>query len=176
MHMREQHGFGKECSSTGASLQTPQSEAGCAGIARARRRGHLAESARPWRCAARGGAISLCALRQDTPRSEVYLTSCSRKKEFLHMMKYSRPTLLVPARFKKGGRAVIRAVRACVSGARVVLCSPRAADGQSSALAGGRVHVILQFVESCQMRVREGTHRVQARAAPALFARPAEIT
>ena len=68
-------------------MQTPQSEAGCAGIARARRRGHLAESARPWRCAARGGAISLRALRQDTPRSEVYLTSCSRKKEFFFLEK-----------------------------------------------------------------------------------------
>ena len=33
-------------------MPTPQSDAGCAGIARARRRGHLAKSARPWRCAA----------------------------------------------------------------------------------------------------------------------------
>ena len=63
-------------------MQTPQSDAGCAGIARARRRGHLAESVRPWRCAAaRGGAISLLrALRQDAPRSEVYLTSLEEKE------------------------------------------------------------------------------------------------
>ena len=51
-------------------MQTPQSDAGCAGIARARRRGHLAKSARPWRCAAaRGGAISLLARL-----TKVYLT------------------------------------------------------------------------------------------------------
>ena len=37
-------------------MLTPQPDAGCAGIARARRRGHLAESARPWRCVARGGS------------------------------------------------------------------------------------------------------------------------
>ena len=42
-------------------MQTPQSDAGCAGIARARRRGHLAKSARPWRCAA--------ACRDAIPRS-----------------------------------------------------------------------------------------------------------
>ena len=54
-------------------MQTPQSDAGCAGIARARRRGHLAKSARPWRCAAaRGGANSRRPLR---PRlTEGYLT------------------------------------------------------------------------------------------------------
>ena len=54
-------------------MLTPQSDAGCAGIARARRRGHLAKSTRPWRCAAaRGGAISRRPLRPR--RTEVYLT------------------------------------------------------------------------------------------------------
>ena len=56
---------------------TPQSDAGCAGIARARRRGHLAKSARPWRCAAaRGGAISRRTLgaRRTRTRTSVYDT------------------------------------------------------------------------------------------------------
>ena len=43
-------------------MPTPQSDAGCAGIARARRRGHLAQSARPWRCAgARGSKLAVRA-------------------------------------------------------------------------------------------------------------------
>ena len=59
---QKQHYSDKGSPSRAAYLQTPQSGAGCAGIARARRRGHLAKSARPWRCtAARARGANLAA-------------------------------------------------------------------------------------------------------------------
>ena len=67
-------------------LQSPQSDVGCAGAARARRRGHLAKFARPWRCAAaRGEAISRHAL--GARRTWIYLTwsRAGGRKEFLSM-------------------------------------------------------------------------------------------
>ena len=57
MHAQKQQDSDKGSPLRAAYLQTPQSDAGCAGIARARRRGHLAESARPWRCAAARGEV-----------------------------------------------------------------------------------------------------------------------
>ena len=61
-------------------MPTPQSDAGCAGIARARRRGHPAKSARPWRCAAaRGGAILRYAL--GGRRTEVYLSDMASEEK-----------------------------------------------------------------------------------------------
>ena len=94
-----------------ASLPTPQSDAECAGIARARRCGHVAKSARPWRCAvARGGAISRRALGarrtvHRAPSTEVYLTcreTGSRKKEFHTLSIYGGSHALSGARARAG--------------------------------------------------------------------------
>ena len=74
-------------------MPTPQSDAGCAEIARARRRGHLAKSARPWRCAgARGSNLAAHAGRKTHLRRTWHLRfgdTGSRKKEVFGAEPYS---------------------------------------------------------------------------------------